>query len=333
MAIAGRTTRRAALPGWTGTPAVLADSVIAIGVSGRDLRAARAVRDSRWGAAGYRLPDRRRRGGPARADADPRRRPGRGLGRGQGIGSACRPAVEPTRARRGDRHRADRRGAVGRPDASGPRPRHLRRRLALVPHAARCAHRPDRLGHLAALHRPALPELVLPAGIRARSRRRDPALRQRLPLAAAQHGLARARPVRGLVHRAAVRLRRDLPRRRRLGAGGEPAVLAPAGQREQRRRRDRALPLRGRAAAEQPLAGERARRKRNLAGRAAPGRPDGRGPRRGARAGHQADGRTADPRPDRRRDRDRGHRSRAGGPRRPGSGGWWSAAAIGTSAT
>jgi hypothetical protein len=31
MAIAGRTTRRAALPGWTGTPAVLADAVIAIG--------------------------------------------------------------------------------------------------------------------------------------------------------------------------------------------------------------------------------------------------------------------------------------------------------------
>jgi hypothetical protein len=31
MAIAGRTTRRAALPGWTGTPALLADSVIAIG--------------------------------------------------------------------------------------------------------------------------------------------------------------------------------------------------------------------------------------------------------------------------------------------------------------
>ncbi|HEX3293181.1 MAG TPA: hypothetical protein VHR38_05540 [Solirubrobacterales bacterium] len=31
MAIAGRTTRRAALPGWTGTPALLADSVLAIG--------------------------------------------------------------------------------------------------------------------------------------------------------------------------------------------------------------------------------------------------------------------------------------------------------------
>ena len=31
MAIAGRTTRRAALPGWTGPPALLADSVIAIG--------------------------------------------------------------------------------------------------------------------------------------------------------------------------------------------------------------------------------------------------------------------------------------------------------------
>jgi hypothetical protein len=31
VAIAGRTTRRAALPGWTGTPALLADSVLAIG--------------------------------------------------------------------------------------------------------------------------------------------------------------------------------------------------------------------------------------------------------------------------------------------------------------
>jgi hypothetical protein len=31
MAIAGRTTRRAALPGWTGTPALLADAVLAIG--------------------------------------------------------------------------------------------------------------------------------------------------------------------------------------------------------------------------------------------------------------------------------------------------------------
>jgi hypothetical protein len=32
MAIAGRTARRAALPGWTGTPALLADTVIAIGI-------------------------------------------------------------------------------------------------------------------------------------------------------------------------------------------------------------------------------------------------------------------------------------------------------------
>jgi hypothetical protein len=32
MAIAGRTTRRAALPGWTGTPALLADAVLAIGL-------------------------------------------------------------------------------------------------------------------------------------------------------------------------------------------------------------------------------------------------------------------------------------------------------------
>ena len=32
MAIAGRTARRAALPGWTGAPAVLADTVLAIGI-------------------------------------------------------------------------------------------------------------------------------------------------------------------------------------------------------------------------------------------------------------------------------------------------------------
>jgi hypothetical protein len=32
MAIAGRTARRAALPGWTGTPALLADSVLAVGI-------------------------------------------------------------------------------------------------------------------------------------------------------------------------------------------------------------------------------------------------------------------------------------------------------------
>ncbi len=32
MAIAGRTARRAALPGWTGTPALLADAVVAIGI-------------------------------------------------------------------------------------------------------------------------------------------------------------------------------------------------------------------------------------------------------------------------------------------------------------
>jgi hypothetical protein len=32
MAIAGRTARRAALPGWTGTPALLADTVVAIGI-------------------------------------------------------------------------------------------------------------------------------------------------------------------------------------------------------------------------------------------------------------------------------------------------------------
>ena len=32
MAIAGRTARRAALPGWTGPPALLADTMLAIGI-------------------------------------------------------------------------------------------------------------------------------------------------------------------------------------------------------------------------------------------------------------------------------------------------------------
>ena len=44
-------------------------------------------------------------------------------------------------------------------------------------------------------------------------------------------------------------------RRGRLGDGGQPALLAPARQRQQRRRRDRALPLLGRAAAQRALAG------------------------------------------------------------------------------
>jgi hypothetical protein len=32
MAIAGRTARRVALPGWSGSPAVLADAVLALGI-------------------------------------------------------------------------------------------------------------------------------------------------------------------------------------------------------------------------------------------------------------------------------------------------------------
>ena len=210
------------------------------------------------------------------------------MGQGPRIGAAGGADGGPHRARRRHRDRADRRRAVGGADPPRPRSRHLRRRLALVPHAARRSHRPDRVGHLPALHRPALPELVLSAGLGADPRRRDPALRQRLPLAAAQHGLARPRAVRGVVHRSALRDRPDLARRRRGGAGREPAVLAPARQRQQRRGRDRALPRCRCAAGQQSLAGERARSP-------PPRRPRSRRSRRPRRSRRRRGGSALDP--------------------------------------
>ena len=75
-----------------------------------------------------------------------------------------------------------------------------------MPFAAHIAR--NRVGHRAALHRPALPQLALPAELRAAPRRRADAARQRLPLAAAEPRLARRRAVRRLVHRPPLRGRR-----------------------------------------------------------------------------------------------------------------------------
>ena len=71
MAIAGRTARRAALPGWTGAPAVLADTVLAIGILVGSGRGARPLRRPRRSRAVRREPDHRWSRAAARADADP----------------------------------------------------------------------------------------------------------------------------------------------------------------------------------------------------------------------------------------------------------------------
>ena len=208
MAIAGRTTRRAALPSWTGPPALLADTRPRDRHPDRGRGAARSLRRSGRGPPGRGQPDRRWRRAAARADADPRRRPRRPLGRGRGAGPAAR-----------------RRPSAGSSSAvavilalivaaqwAGPTLLALDRGIyggdSLWYHMPLAAHIAETgLDHLAALHRSALSELVLPAGLRAAPRGRDPPLRQRLHLAADQHGLAGPRPVRGLVHRPPLRHR------------------------------------------------------------------------------------------------------------------------------
>ena len=193
MAVAGRTLRRALLPGWSGAPSLLASGVLGLGtlivlsellglfglLDGVLLTAACVI----VGAGALRIepmlmsPDAK----AALAGAGPR---------------DARPAPSwelwvavALRARR--------RRSVGRADPARARPRHLRRRLALVPHAVRGSHRADGVGDRPAVHRPALPELVLPAELRAAARRRPAAARRRLPLAAAEPRLARRRAARG----------------------------------------------------------------------------------------------------------------------------------------
>ena len=175
-----------------------------------DLGDPRARRDPRRGRAGRRLRDRRRRRRADGAAAGP------GGERPVGRRAATRASARRFRSRRSRsgspspwRSWSPRQWAG--PDPARPRPRHLRRRLALVPHAVRGPHRPDRLGDRAPLHRPALPQLVLSAELRAAPRRRAAPVRQRLPLAAAQPRLARPRAARRLVHRPPLRRRRRRP--------------------------------------------------------------------------------------------------------------------------
>ena len=141
MAIAGRTTRRAALPSLDRTPCSARRHGPRDRHPDRGRGAARSLRRTGRGAPGRGQPDRRWLRAAARADADPRRRPRRPLGSLRGAGPAPGAGRRPDRDRRGGHPRPDRRGAVGGPDAPGARPWHLRRRLALVPHAARCPHR------------------------------------------------------------------------------------------------------------------------------------------------------------------------------------------------
>ena len=100
MAIAGRTLRRALLPGWSGAPALLAERPARDRDPGRDLRAARAGGHPRRGAADGRLRDRRRRRPAAGAAGDQ----GRAQARGGGGCSGTRPGLR--RSSSGSRSRS-----------------------------------------------------------------------------------------------------------------------------------------------------------------------------------------------------------------------------------
>ena len=288
MAVAGRTMRRALLPGWSGAPSLLASGVLGLGtlivlsellglfglLDGVLLTAGCVI----VGAGALRIepmlmsPDAK----ASLAGAGPRDAKTRGL-----VGALGRGCL-----------RARRRRSVGRADPARARPRHLRRRLALVPHAVRGSHRADGVGDRPAVHRPPLPELVLPAELRAAARRRPAAAGRRLPLAAAEPRVARRRAACSVVHRASVRRRGASRRRGGRADVGQPVVLAPARQRQQRRRRDRA-PARERGDPRQRALGDRPRPAVR------------RGPRGGPRARHEADDCPPSRGPDDRRDRDR----------------------------
>ncbi len=78
-------------------------------------------------------------------------------------------------------------------------------RFDLVPRAVRCRVLPERQHVRPALHRPAVPGLVLPGELGAISRRRDGRVQPGHPLAAAEPRLVRGVPVRRVVYWAAVR--------------------------------------------------------------------------------------------------------------------------------
>ena len=285
MAIAGRTLRRALLPGWTGAPALLAAGVLALGVAGRDLRAARPLRHPGRGAADDRLRDRRRRRAAAGAAPDPRRaEASRGSDDGQrdgprgpelelwvAIGFALLVAVQWA----GPTLLALDRGIYGGDS--------LWYHMPFAAHIAETGSVTELLFtdplYLNWLY-PQNSELLHADGLMLLG---DDFLSPLLNL-----GWLGAGAVRGLVHRPPLRGGRARGRGGRGADVGQPALLAPAGQRQQRRRRDRAAAGLGRDPGQRPL-GDRPR-------------PAGRRRARGrARARDQADGRPAGRRADDRR--------------------------------
>ena len=183
LGLASVRLRARLLPGWEGAPARLVESVIGLSLLTILLQLLGAiglfepaviVGASIAIAAGVAAKLPRRRG---------RRRAGPGPAAPRDPGPP--PRHRPRRRRVPRRPLGDR--APGR---VGPGDAHLRH--ALVPRAVRGADRRDRLGLGPALHRPALPELVLPAGLRAPPRGGHLAVRPRHPLSLRQLRLARA---------------------------------------------------------------------------------------------------------------------------------------------
>ena len=330
--------RRAAppLPGWSGTPALLADAVArdraswssspsCSGWSGSSTASLLVVACLIVGG----------RGAAAGADADPGAAPASPTGAGtrSPTSGRRRPRAASSSARRPLIALVVAAQWAG-PDAAGARPRHLRRRLALVPPAAGRAHRADGLGH----RRCSTPTRSTSTG----STRRSPSCSTPAGLLLFGNdflspllnlGWLGPGAVRGLVHRPPLRRRRRLDGRRGLGDGRQPALLAPAGQRQQRRRRDRAVPLLRRPAAQRSLAGHPCASGRPPGPGRTARRPARRGARRRPRAGHEADGRPARACADPRRHLDQRRRPPPPGRRGLDRRAWWSAAATGTCAT
>ena len=159
-------------------------------------------------------------------------------------------AHRPLLARR-HRHRARSR-SMGHPPRGQLRRGHRRGRFDVVPPAAVGGLRPDRLGHRPPLHRPVLPQLVLPGALRAAARGPDAGVRPRLALAAPQPRLPRPRPARRLVHRPPVGPRPGDARRGRDRLRRRDDDRLPAGRGAQRRDRPRLLPGRDRVPRRNP---------------------------------------------------------------------------------
>ena len=184
LAYAGWRVRRTVLPGWSGAPARLAESVLALaaliwlaqvlGTFGAYTELAMLLC-----CAG------------ARGALRPRLRPPRSA---RAAGAAAAPPA-PAASRvaiwlaAGDLRRGRRR--LDGADPRQPRRRHGPRRHALVPHAARRPLRGDRRAGVDRLLRPDLLRLLLPGELRGPALGRAARLRARHPLAAAQPRLPR----------------------------------------------------------------------------------------------------------------------------------------------